>query len=65
MVSKPNLANDECSAPSRRTRQAKRVHFDESSDSIDGSAAMRTDATDTPSGLGSSNEAATTPKWVR
>ena len=60
-VSRPNLTNDECNAPSGRTRQVKRVHFDESSDSIDGSAAaMTNDATDTPSGPESSNEAATT-----
>ena len=59
-VSKPNLTNDECNTPSGRTRQVRRVHFDESSDSIDGSAVMKTDATDTPSGLESSNEAATT-----
>ena len=60
VVSKPNLTKDECNTPSGQTRQVRRVHFDESSDSIDGSAAMRTDATDTPSGQESSNEAATT-----
>ena len=55
-----NLTNDECNAPSGRTRQVKRVHFDESSDCIDGSAAaMTNDATDAPSGPESSNEAAT------
>ena len=60
-VVSPNLTNDECNTPSGRTRQRKRVHFDESTDSIDGSAAtMTNDATDTPSGLESSNEAATT-----
>ena len=30
-VSRPNLTNDECNTPSGRTRQAKGVHFDESS----------------------------------
>ena len=41
VVSKPNLTNDECNTPSGRTRQVRRAHFDESSDSIDGSAAMQ------------------------
>ena len=59
-VVSPNLTNDECNTPSGRTGQVSRVHFDESSDSIDGSAAMRTDATDTLSGPESSTEAATT-----
>ena len=60
-VSRPNLTNDKCNAPIGRTRQVKRVHFDQSSDSINGSAAaMTNDATDTPSGPESSNEAATT-----
>ena len=43
-----------------RTRQERRAHFDESADSIDGSAAMRTDATNTLCGPESSTEAATT-----
>ena len=38
-VVSPNLTNDECNSPSGRTRQEKRVHFDESTDSIEGSAA--------------------------
>ena len=60
-VSRPNLTTDEFNTPSGRTLQERRVHFDESSDSINGSAAaMTNDATDTPSGPGSSNEAATT-----
>ena len=60
-VVSPNLTNDECNTPSGRTRQVRRVHFDESIDPIDGSAAtMTNDATDTLSGPESSNEAATT-----
>ena len=58
MVS-PNLTNEECNPLSGRTRQERRVHFDESADSIDGSAATN-DATNTLSGPESSNEAATT-----
>ena len=58
-VVSPNLTNDECNPPSGRTRQEKRVHFDESADSIDGSAATN-DATHTLSGPESSTEAATT-----
>ena len=52
-VVSPKLTNDECNAPSGRTHPRKRVHFDESTDSIDGSAATMTN-------LESSNEAATT-----
>ena len=59
-VVSPNLTNDECNLPGGQTRQVRRAHFDESADSIDGSAAMRTDATDTLSGPDSSAEAATT-----
>ena len=58
-VVSPNLTNDECNPPGGRTRQERRVHFDESTDSIDGSAAMRTDATNTLSGPESSTEATT------
>ena len=60
-VVSPNLTNDECNPLSGRTRQEKGVHFDESTDPIDGSAATTTyDATDTLSGPESSTEAATT-----
>ena len=58
-VVSPNLTNKECNPLSGRTRQERRVHFDESADSIDGSAATN-DATITLSGPESSNEAATT-----
>ena len=58
-VVSPNLTNHECNPPSGRTRQEKRVHFDESTDSIEGSAATN-DATHTLSGPESSTAAATT-----
>ena len=46
-VVSPNLTNEECNPLSGRTREERRAHFDESADSIHGSAAMRTDATNT------------------